>query len=170
MEEKQECISCRKLKADRQCGLCEGSVCRGCAEFLEEQAFAFLAKRPEELSHSFYCSPCFDSVVAPQRSEYEETLERARQVYVFFSSQKRHIPTLGQAQTEVRVDHCADRDETILRLGFRAAELGFNAIQKVEVTAKKVRNAGYQTSDWCGSGLPVKVDPVRIDRDHSRAG
>ena len=48
------------------------------------------------------------------------------------------------------VKDCPDRDETIMRLAFFAAQRSSNAVIQVEVTAEKVRNGAYQTSKWSG--------------------
>ncbi len=102
------------------------------------------------------------------REQYEQKVAEARGVYVFFVTQKRAIPLIAKAKNVVRVEGCSDRNETILRLGFLAAEQSFNALVQVEVTSEKVRNAGYQTSAWKGVGLPAKVDPLKIDREYAR--
>jgi hypothetical protein len=45
-----------------------------------------------------------------------------------------------------------------MRLAFLAAENNFNALVDVVVTSEKVRNEGYQTTKWKGTGVPVPLD------------
>jgi hypothetical protein len=146
------------------CELCAEPLCRACDQFLKSESFSFLAKVPEELSHTHYCPSCHDAQVAPAFESYEGTLEKARGVFIFFNTQKKAPYIMIKAQAAVKVEACADRDETILRLAFQAATLGHNALFEVEVIAEKVRNAGYQTTSWRGKGLPATIDAARFAR------
>jgi hypothetical protein len=162
--EAQSCISCRKAKADRVCGLCEESVCRACATFLEEGTFAFLPEVAPELQHSYYCPYCNAETLEPALTSYQEKLEQAKAVFFFFEGRKKPIPLLNKAKVRVEVPQCGDRDETILRLAFKAVELGFNAIVEAEVSHAKVRDHGWQKMQWSGHGIPALVDGERLDR------
>lgn len=161
------CSSCQRPKAAYTCGVCKNSVCKSCAQFLDEETFSFFSVIPPELKHTHYCPSCWDTHVEPAKQTYDETIERARDMYFFFDTQKRNIKQLKRAKEKVFVEECIDRDETILRLAFKAAEQGFNAIVEAEVTSKKVRNEGYQKSVWRGSGLPADVDKEKLERVHT---
>lgn len=161
---KSLCISCRSPNAALHCELCNETVCKNCIQVLDEDAFSFQAVTPPELRHIRYCAFCYDAHVAPALEKYTEVLERARGLYFFFTTQKKQYPLVRKARQKVVVEACNDRDETILRLGFLAAELGFNAIIEGEVTAKKVRNEGYQKSVWHGVGTPAQVDAEKLAR------
>jgi hypothetical protein len=159
------CISCRKPKAALNCEICGEYVCKACEMFLDEGTFSFLKTIPDDLSHTHYCAPCYDSKIMPELEKYRETLEKAKSIYFFFTTQKMNLlPLLDRAKEKVDVKNCADRDETILRLAFRAAEQGYNAIIMAEVKSAKVRNEGYQTSVWSGVGIPANVDAERIEK------
>lgn len=159
-----ECVGCRRPKATLQCGVCEDPVCKSCSHFLEEGSFSFLPEVPAELKHTFYCPACTDAHVAPAQERYDALMDQARETMIFFMTQKRALPILKKSIDRVRVDACPDRDETILRLAFLAVEKGFNSVIEVEVDSKKVRNAGYQTSTWRGTGLPADVDLGKVER------
>jgi hypothetical protein len=159
------CVSCRAPKTPRACGLCQGAVCKDCARFLDAEAFSFRSSLPPELAHSYYCPACHDEQVAPAQESYDATMEQAKGVYVFFTTQKRRPHPIKKAIRKVQVASCVDRDQTILRLAFQAAEQGHNGLLDTEVTSRKVRNAGYQKSDWTGSGLPITVDPAKVERE-----
>jgi hypothetical protein len=163
------CLSCRSPKTQHACGVCGEPLCRDCALFLDESAFAFRSSVAPELKHTYYCQGCHAEHVEPALAEYGEVMERARNVYCFtVNSKKRFIPLLKRAQVEVRVEGCGDRDETFLRLAFQAAELGFNAVIEADVQSEKVRNGGYQTSLWRGRAVPANVDTAKIERDRER--
>lgn len=158
------CVSCRTPNHLLNCELCSEPVCKNCVQRLKEDAFLYQTTRAPELSHTLYCAFCFDAKVAPQLESYEETLSRARAVYFFFTTQKKQYPLIRRSKQKLVVEACADRDETILRLGFKAAELGFNAVIEGDVSAKKIRNGGYQHSVWQGTGLPAQVDAEKLSK------
>ncbi len=161
-----ECVNCRKPNATLQCECCEEPTCKKCVEFLAPDAFQFRVEVPEELKHSRYCGQCFDLHVAPELSLYEETLEQAKRVFVFFKTQRKSIPLIKKEKNPEWIEESPDRDETILKLAYISASRGFNAIMDVETTSKKVRNEAYQTSVWSGSGIPAQVDAARVhDQD-----
>ncbi len=162
------CISCRRPKATTDCQNCNEPLCRDCIQATEDSTFAFLTVTPKELSHRRYCTACYTNFVEPALESYNETLERARVAFVFFAKSNSRIPVLKRSKTSVRVAHCIDRDETILRLGFQAAQEGYNAITETVVEAKKVRNEGYQTSSWSGTAVPVTVDAAKLEREEKR--
>lgn len=164
-ETQSPCVSCQRPKAQLRCGLCEERVCKRCVQEQAGDAFSFLSPVPPALAHLSYCPACYDREVAPARDRYDETMELARGVYFFFTTQKRHIHLIRKAPQAVKVENCPDRDETILRLAFRAAQGGYNAIIEGEVTSEKVRNEGWQTSRWRGRGVPALVDAAKLDRD-----
>ena len=168
MAEKSICISCRRPKASLSCEICFEPVCKSCERFLEASTFSFFETLPEELSHTHYCSLCYDSHVAPAFDSYSEIMERARGLYFFFDTQRKMIPVLKTSKENVRVESCNDRDETILRLGFLAAQQGYNAVTEAKVVCEKVRNAGYQKSKWQGVGIPAQVDAEKLERNLSR--
>lgn len=117
-----------------------------------------------ELQHSYYCAPCHSESVEPQLTSYQEIMERAKAVYFFFDTRKHAIPLLAKAKSAIEVKSCVDRDETILRLGFLAARLGFNAIVDAEVNHEQVRNHAFQKTSWSGRGWPANVDGDRLER------
>jgi hypothetical protein len=111
---------------------------------------------------------CYGQHVEPALESYNEVLERAKQVFVFYKSQRKAIPLTGRSKIIMRVEENHDRDETILRLAFFAAEQSFNAIIDVDVTSEKVRNGSYQTSKWKGSGFPASIDTVKLDKQYAQ--
>jgi hypothetical protein len=112
-----------------------------------------------------FCGRCWDAEMAPKLEAYRETLETAKQVFVFFTTQKKAIPLIRKSKVPVKVDACADRDETILRLAYDAAKDGYNAVVDVEVNAKKVNDGGSNKSAvWKGTGVPALVDEAKLDR------
>ena len=164
-----ECIACRKPKAEKTCGVCAEHVCKNCALYLEEGSFSFRQDLPEEAKHNYYCPNCYDEHITPLAQEYEAQMALAKDVFVFFVTGKRAVPTLKKSLTRVEVKECVDRDETILRLAFAAVRMGYNAIINTEVKSVKSRNHSYQKSIWEGEALPVSVDGERMQREYDRA-
>lgn len=158
------CISCRRPKATLHCEICQEPLCKSCDQFLKAGTFSFLKTTPENLTRTHYCPSCYSAEIEPALEEYNEVLERAKSVYIFFKTQKKAPPVLKKSKEAVRVDACDDRDETILRLAFFAAQEGYNAVVETEVLSEKVRNGAYQTTRWKGVGIPALVDAERVER------
>ena len=161
---KEICTVCRNPRAYTNCALCESALCKSCEHFQETDAFSFLEELPEDLKHGHYCPNCFDEKVAPVQAKYEETMALAREVNIFFIADKHPPYLLKSAKRQVSIKDCKDREETILRLGFKAAEMGFNSVAKVNITSTQIRNLGYQTSSWHGTGLPADIDLAKFLR------
>lgn len=139
------------------CGLCQESVCKNCAQFLDEESFSFLMKRPEALSYTTYCPSCFDQNVAPELERYNQDIERAKEIAVYDKSQSKETRNFKRYDVTYTVQECADREETLLRLAFQAVRGGFNALIEVDITSKKVRNQAYQKQIYSGTASPAKV-------------
>lgn len=154
------CSNCRRPKAGFTCGLCEGAVCKKCLETLEEGRFALEAEPREPFRHRHYCGRCFLETVAPRLDEYDRLVRRAEKVTVFLKKhggeETRLFPRI---EKPYRVADCLDERETLLKLAFHAAALGYNALVDVETFRKKVRNHGYQSSRWEGVGIPSRFSP-----------
>jgi hypothetical protein len=152
------CCSCRTPKVTASCESCHDPLCKSCIIALEEGSFQFLPKTPEILTKSRFCRFCYDSSIAPELARYLETLEKAKEVVFLTSSYRGPLPMLKKAKYEVHHSGSPDRDELILRLAFLAAHDGFNALVQGEIISKKVRNHGYQRSEWEGRAIPASMD------------
>lgn len=152
-----ECVDCRSPKTPFTCGICSGAVCKKCVQGPPHGAFRLMPLIRDELSHPKYCGRCYSETVEPELVNYEETLDRAKQVLVFFKTQKKGLRIQKRERLPDHVEACPDRDETILRLAYLAATKGYNSVIEVEVAAKKVRNEAYQTSVWSGEGVAADV-------------
>lgn len=161
--EKLPCGSCKSTKARLQCGVCELPLCRTCAQFLERNSFHLLLPDiPAELLHETYCPSCFVSKVAPALHEYEENVNQARAVLVFTRSRGDETRVVRSSEKKIRVEDCSDEKETLLKLAFIAARKKYNALLDVEFSSRKIRNGGYQTSLWNGTGIPARVDASKF--------
>jgi hypothetical protein len=159
------CVSCRKPKASLTCDLCEDSLCKKCAQILNQDTFSFLESLPEVLTHHTYCGVCFDQNVAPELDAYQEAMEAAKNVFVFFKTQRKDIPLIKKSKDTFQVMNCEDRDEMILRLAFFSVKAGYNGLIEVEVSSEKLHPGGsYQTSQWRGIGTAAMIDASKIER------
>lgn len=167
--QKELCTFCRLPRATLKCEACDQAVCRSCVEHLNEEAFEFLSDRPDRLKHLVYCLRCHDEIVSPALETYNQTLERAKNVGYWPRTYRGHIPVLKKALDKVRVETGRDHDEVLLRLGFMAAEQGFNGLILGEITSRKVRTEhGYQKMEWKGHATPCLVDEEKLSRAEFR--
>lgn len=158
------CCSCLKPKATLVCGFCKEAVCKKCTQFLEEDSFSFLAKVPEELSHLAYCPRCFQEKISPELEAYNEIMERAKDIAVFYKAQSKETRLMSRKASPLLVADCSDKEEAVLRLAFFAAKANFNGLIDVDVNAKKVREGAYQTLTWSGSGIPANISEKKLNR------
>lgn len=157
------CSVCQKPKAGLDCGICKEHVCKSCAQFLADDDFAFLSESERTFAPGSYCAPCFDDKISPAKSEYDDLMERAKDINVYFKNQSKETRLIRRHREILRVKDCDDRDETVMRLAFQAAAKGFNALVDVEVESEKVSKGGrYQTSKWNGTGLAANIDTGKL--------
>ncbi len=131
---------------------------------MEPDSFPFLEAVPEELQLVHYCPTCFEETMVPAQEKYEAMMALARKINIFFVTEKNLPRLLKKAHRPVQIQNCKDRDETVLRLGFKAAELGFNSLVKVDVSATQIRNLTHQKNSWHGVGIPADIDESRYFR------
>lgn len=161
------CESCRTPDASTECEMCQNALCQDCVMRIEPGSFQYLTILPPELNHQKYCRFCFDQNVQPALDEYSEVLSRANDVAVFYHTQRKAIPLIRKSKENLIVESSPDRDETILKLAYQSAKLGFNAIIETTVTSEKVRHFGYQTSVWKGTAHPADIDSKKLAlQDH----
>lgn len=161
------CITCSKSKPTLECGHCKEALCKNCAHFLEEDEFAFLSTIPKDLSHSVYCHSCFEGQVATELANYNDTMEKAKELSVFFKKQGKETRLIRRIEDPISVATCDDYNECLLRLAFMAVQSGHNAIIDVEIVSQKVRNGSYQLTRWSGTAVPAQVRDSQLVKDRS---
>lgn len=156
------CKTCRKPKAPYTCGLCHENMCKACTHFLGEETFSFQKLVPEALKHNCYCSNCFDDQVAGPLNDYNDLMERAKDIIIYGKDQTRLTRYLKRKEDPYQVDDCVDKDEAVLRMAFFAAQANFNCLIDVVLVAKKVTIGTYKNTVWSGTGVPITIDPNAI--------
>lgn len=131
-------------------------------ELAPEEAFFYAPNPAPELLHPRYCFQCFDSVVRPALDEYEAKLAVAKEVFSVPKAYRGQLPLIDEAKEDIRVDDCKDPAEAVLKLGFLAADRGFNAIIRTRTLQKKLRNHAYQTSRWSAEARPANLNGDRL--------
>jgi hypothetical protein len=137
---------------------------------MPDDLFSFLPKRAPEISHSIYCRSCFEETVAPKMTEYEELMDRAKEVRVYTKTQSKETRTIRRPSPPVHILDCRDHDEAVLRLAFLAALTGHNAVVDLQLVSKKVKDNHYQFTVWSGSAFPVNLDAKFLARDLPNIG
>lgn len=158
------CCVCQKSKAGLKCGLCENAVCKYCAQFVEESQFSFLPSIPAHLKHTTFCGPCFDAKIAPEIESYNEAMDRARSLTVFFTTDSKQTRNFKRIEKPFKVADCPDREETLLRLAFLAVQGNFNALIDVDIVSEKIRSGSYQTTKYSGTAMPTQIDLSKLRR------
>lgn len=159
MSKETICISCqKKVKAPVQCNKCSATVCKDCAVFIDPDDYIFFNSIPKILTKNTFCHVCFDREVDPLIQKYNDLMEQAKSMNIFMINQSKETRLMKRTEKPIRIEQAPDERELLLRLAFRAAELGFNTLIDVNVVSKKVRMGTYQTSIWSGQAIPVMRD------------
>lgn len=161
------CVVCQKTKSLNACGACGDTVCKSCAQFVDEDTFKYQAHKPASVQHSLYCPVCFDQHVAEAIHHYEDTLNKAYEIAVFEISQSKETRLIKRLEKTIRLENETDRNDAIMKLAFIAAEKNFNSIIDVDIVGKKVRDGSYQTTSYTCSAVPVNVSDRKLLKDRS---
>lgn len=156
------CKTCRKPNPAFKCGLCTDSICKSCAQFMDEASFSFMKKVPKELTHSIYCTVCFDDKVAAPLAEYNDLVEKAKDVIVYTKAQTKLTRLVDRKAPPVSVEDCEDEQETLVRLSFFAAQQKHNAIVDVEMKTKKIIVGSHKKTIFSATAIPATIDPTRL--------
>ena len=162
--ESAKCCVCQKPKAMLECGICKSPVCKKCVQFVEAETFSFLKKIPAELSHTTYCGPCYFSKIDPELKLYEQTIEKAKNVAIFYKDQGKETRRMARSTETFSVKKCPDRNEAIMRLAFFAAQAGFNTLVDVDLQSEKIREGSYQHLIWHAEAVPVLLSDEKLKR------
>jgi hypothetical protein len=166
------CINCHRSNPPYSCGICQSSLCKSCAQFVDENHFAFMDVVPEELTHGRYCGPCFEEKIAPELAAYDAAVERAKVVHVFYVDDAAETRLFNRQMKPVVVENKADRSDALMCLAYIAVKNGHNTLVDVQVHSEKVDLSGYRTSKWTARGVPVTIGayiPNRKSRFIGRA-
>jgi hypothetical protein len=161
------CQSCLTVKTDSLCECCQDPLCKKCTHFISLEDFRYAKALPLSLQHSRYCNSCFEKVVVPFQDEYAATLNQAKEIAVYNSTQGKETRLMRRGEEVFEVENCTDEQDAILRMAFWAVQGGYNALIDVKVSGKKVRDEGYQTMQWSGSGIPTIIKDRHIIKDRS---
>ncbi|MGE4130777.1 MAG: hypothetical protein AB7F86_04020 [Bdellovibrionales bacterium] len=146
------------------CQICSCLPDKADRRFVDSETFAYSEHPPKGVSDGLYCTTCYENLVEPALLEYEETLEKAKNVNMFYASQSKESRFIRRIERPITVQNCSDRDEAILKLAFITVQSGKNAMVDVDLKSAKVRIDGYQTSTWSGRAIPVQIEESVLQR------
>lgn len=153
--EKQTCSICGK-KSKKHCGLCKAFTCKKCAHDIGKEFFSFWDPIPEDLTHGYYCNTCFVTKVSPDYNTYNEILNRAKEMDVYFKKKhSKEVRLFKKASSIITVTDWPDYDDMILHLAFLAAKDNYNTIINVETSSRKIHDGSYKIILWSGTAIPA---------------
>lgn len=156
------CKICRGPKAKYECGLCHEHSCKKCTQFLGEDSFHLLKKIPDTLKHPTYCLNCFDEHVAATYNEYNETMEKAKDIIIYSKDQSKLTRFLKRKEEPIHVENCEDEQEALIHMSFYAVQGNFNALIDVEIKTKKIIVGSHKKTIYSGTAVPITIDPNEI--------
>ncbi len=162
-----KCYICAKTKNLMECECCHSSVCKSCAEILPEDAFSFADTQTDLLTKKIFCNPCFNQEIQEPLNAYNEILDKAKDVNIYFDHQGKETRLMKRKEKSISIPDCADKEEILMRLAFKAAEKGFNTVLDVKVVGEKIRMGTYQTTKYKATGVPTQLEERLIVKDRS---
>lgn len=162
---KTQCSTCLEPKATLQCKVCSTPQCKNCVNVVGDDRLTYLDDAiPSVLKGGgVFCNGCFQSQVAPTLDDYDQTMELAKQVFVFYEKQSKETRLIRRSEKTFQVAG-EDSKDIILKLAFLAAKAGFNAVVDIAVKGEKRRDGSYKLMTWTGSGTAAHVDAARHNR------
>lgn len=136
-------------------------MCKGCTQFLSE-TFSFRKVVPPELAHPSYCMNCFDAHVAGPLSDYNDKMEKAKDIIIYGKDQGKLTRFLKRKADPYHVENCEDEEEVFLRMSYFAVEANFNCLIDVVTNRKTLSSGSHKKSCWSGTAVPVTIDPNEI--------
>jgi len=152
---KEDCQSCFKNKTAIKCSECEDPTCKSCSYFIDDTVFEFAELLPETVKDKTFCTACYHKVADPVLEQYREYLERAKNVNVYSSIQGTETGLIKRIAKPIVIKDCADREETLMRMAFYAAQKGYDTLVDVDIKSAKVGKGTYKKLMWAGTGIPV---------------
>jgi len=152
------CCVCSQPKATTLCRECSGHACKSCTEFVDVNRFSFFAPPANKEHAGSYCLTCYQAKVAPVAEQYDSLMAQAEDVSVYFIEQSKETRLIKRTEKKLRITDCADRDETIMRLAFRAVEGGFNTLVDTDLVYEKHREGSFKIAHWSGTAMPAKLE------------
>lgn len=162
MSETEFCKTCRKPKAPFVCGLCECHTCKSCAHFLGEDSFSYLKVVPKDLKHTIYCGQCFADKISDTYNEYQDNLEKAKNIIIYSKDQSKLTRFLKRKQDPYVVEDCEDEQEAIMRMSFFAVQENYNALIDIVIKHKKIIVGSHKKTVYSGTAVPITIDPDSI--------
>ena len=149
-----------------KCVSCEVEVKKNLTEIIHDDTFAFLSN-PPSIPFGIYCIPCFEAKVRTHIDNYNDLLDKAKNVNLYYVAQSKESRFVRRKEKPIHISDARSREDAILLLAFRAVELGFNAIVDVELNSKKIRNGGWHYSVWDATAIPTNIDESYLNRKNS---
>ena len=163
----ESCITCGKSKSLLCCEVCAATVCKHCAQLIDEDTFSFLETKTAAMHYSIFCTTCFDQNISAELEKYNQTMAAAKEVYVFYKTHSKVTRLIRRDEEPISIIDCDDKEEVILRLAFKAAQMGYNSLIQIEINSKKNRVNNYQSQVYTATGIPAQVDLSRLVKDRS---
>jgi hypothetical protein len=147
------CSSCLKPKANLSCSLCNESLCKDCAHFIDESSYPFLPLFLEKINLGTQCPTCFQKNTAGVLQKYDEVFEKAQNTEVFYrKTDGKETRLMRRLEPVLTAENCADEEEVLMSLAFQAAQKGATIVVDIDVMSEKTKNGSYTTVQWKGSG------------------
>ena len=119
-------------------------------------------KVPDSLKHNNYCIPCFDDNVATPLTEYNDTMEKAKDIILYSKEQTKLTRLIKTKAEPYKVENCEEEDEAVMRMSFWAVEDGHNCLIHLQFNTKKIIVGSHKKTMFGATAIPCTIDPNSI--------
>ncbi len=156
------CKTCRKPKAPYECGLCHEHMCKSCTQFLVETFTAMRKPVPEFLRHPAYCMTCFDAQVAEPLNDYNDKMEKAKDIIIYSKDQTKLTRLLKRKAEPYKVEDCEEEQDALMRMSYWAIEDGYNCLIDLQYQTKKIIVGSHKKTMFGATAVPITIVPNSI--------
>jgi hypothetical protein len=108
---------------------------------------------------------CFDDEVAAPLADYQDKLERAKEIIIFTKDKGKVTRLLKRKAEPYKVEDCEDQEEALMKMSFLAVEDNFNCLIDVTLTSRKIIVGSHKKAIWSGQAVPINIDPSKVRED-----
>jgi len=153
--QKEDCQTCLKNKTVLRCGECVEPICKTCAYFIDDTVFEYMEFLPDNVKDKTFCGSCYHRTADPILESHRAYLETAKNINVYTSIQGNETGLIKRIEKPIMIKDCVDREETLMRMAFQAAKMGYDTLVDVDIKSSKTGKGTYKKLIWTGRGVPV---------------
>jgi uncharacterized protein YbjQ (UPF0145 family) len=137
-------------------------MCKSCTQFLVENFSAMRKPVPEFLRQPAYCMNCFDDQVAAPLADYNEKMEKAKDIIIYSKEQTKLTRLIKTKAEPYKVEDCEEEQDALMRMSYWAVEDGHNCLIHLQYQTRKIVVGSHKKTMFSATAIPCTIDPNSI--------